>query len=99
MFLHVTKAKYIGGYGLHLSFNNGESGEVDLEDELYGEMFAPLRNLDVFKDFRVDEEIDTVVWRNGADFSPDFFYEKMQSQNVKVAEDSSNYGDSSQKHG
>ncbi|MCK4564624.1 MAG: DUF2442 domain-containing protein [Verrucomicrobia bacterium] len=91
MFLHVTKAEYIGGYALHLTFNNGVSGDIDLEDELYGEMFAPLRNIEKFKEFRVDEEIDTVVWGNGADFAPEFFYDKMKSQNLKVAEESPGY--------
>ncbi len=92
MFLHVTKAEYIGGYGLRLAFNNGESGDVDLEQELYGEMFAPLLDLEQFKNFRVDEEIETVVWGNGADFSPEFFYEKMKTQNLKVAEEPPEYG-------
>ena len=86
MFLHVIKAEYIGGYGMHLTFNNGESGDVDLEQELYGEMFAPLKDSEKFKDFRVDEEIDTVVWGNGADFAPEFFYEKMKSQRLRIAE-------------
>ena len=91
MFLHVTKAEYIGGYVLRLTFNNGESGDVDLEGELYGEMFAPLMDVAKFRDFRVDDEIDTVVWGNGADFAPEFFYEKMKSQNLKVAEESPEY--------
>ena len=91
MFLHVTKAEYVEGYVLHLTFNNGESGSVDLEGELYGEMFAPLLDVETFKDFRVDEEIDTVVWGNGADFAPTFFYEKMISQSRKVAKESPEY--------
>ncbi len=91
MFLHVTKAEYIDGYVLHLTFNNGESGDVDLEGELYGEMFAPLLDMETFKIFRVDDEIDTVVWGNGADFAPEFFYEKMKSQNLKVAEETPEY--------
>lgn len=91
MFLHVTEARYVGGYSLHLTFNNGESGIVDMENELYGEMFAPLLDIGTFRNFQVDKEIDTVVWGNGADFAPEFFYEKMKSQRAKVAEDSPDY--------
>jgi hypothetical protein len=91
MFIHVTEAEYIEGYVLHLTFNNGHSGNVDLQGELYGEMFAPLRDVGRFKDFQVDEEIDTVVWGNGADFAPAFLYEMMTSQNRKVAEESPEY--------
>lgn len=36
MILHTTEVKYLGGYRLWLAFNNGESGEVDLERELWG---------------------------------------------------------------
>ena len=91
MFLHVINAEYVGGYVLHLTFNNGESGKVDLEGEMYGEMFAPLLDIESFMAFRVDEEINTVVWENGADFAPEFFYEKMNSPNRKVAEGSPEY--------
>jgi hypothetical protein len=91
MFLHVTDAKYISGYTLFMSFSNGESGEVDLQDELYGEMFAPLVDREQFRNFRVDEEINTVIWSNGADFSPDFFYEKMKTKPRKVADAPSDY--------
>lgn len=91
MFLHVTEAEYVGGYSLRLTFNNGRSGEVDLQNELYGEMFAPLKDMDQFRDFCVDEEIETVVWANGADFAPEFLFEKLNSQHLKVAEDSPDY--------
>lgn len=91
MFIHVTNAEYVEGYVLNVAFNNGESGAVDLQGELYGEMFAPLLDLDKFKDFRVDDEIDTVVWGNGADFAPEFFYRKMKEQLLRVAEEAEEY--------
>jgi len=34
-----------------------------------------LKDLSFFKRFAVNYDIDTVVWPNGADFSPDFLYE------------------------
>jgi hypothetical protein len=43
-----------------------------------GEMFEPLKDLEVFKSFRVDPEIETIVWANGADLAPEFLYEKMK---------------------
>jgi hypothetical protein len=33
------------------------------------------RSLAYFRNFRVNEDLDTIVWENGADFSPDFLYE------------------------
>jgi hypothetical protein len=72
MFLHVTEAKYLRDYVIWLRFNDGAEGEVDLEAELEGEVFGPLRDLEQFKKFRVDPELDTVVWDNGADLAPEF---------------------------
>ncbi|MBI2425889.1 MAG: DUF2442 domain-containing protein [Candidatus Hydrogenedentes bacterium] len=72
MFLHVSEAKYLYGYTLWLRFNDGTEGEVDLEPELNGEVFGPLLDPVQFQTFRVDPEIRTVVWKNGADFAPEF---------------------------
>jgi hypothetical protein len=77
MILHVKEAKYLRDYVLWLRFNDGAEGEVDLKDELTGEVFEPLRNLDVFRDFAVDPDMQTVVWSNGADFAPEFLYEHL----------------------
>lgn len=78
MILHVKDARYLHDYVIWLRFNNGAEGEIDLKDELEGEMFEPLKNLEVFKNFRVDPEIETLVWTNGADFAPEFLYEKVK---------------------
>jgi hypothetical protein len=78
MILHVKEAKYLRDYKIWLRFNDGAEGEVDLSGELEGEMFEPLRDADVFKCFRVDPELQTVVWENGADLVPEFLYENMK---------------------
>ncbi len=72
MFLHVKDAFYLGEYRLQLVFNNDEKKEVDLEDELYGEVFEPLKKKDFFKDFFISA--NTIEWKNGADFAPEFLY-------------------------
>ncbi len=78
MFLHVREAKYLNNYVIWVRFNDGAIGEVDLRDELTGEMFEPLKELSRFKSFHVDPDIETIVWDNGADLAPDFLYEKMK---------------------
>lgn len=75
--LHVLEAKYEHDYIIHLKFNDGAEGFVDLADELYGKMFAPLKDTAKFKAFRVDPELDTVVWENGADLAPEFLYDRL----------------------
>jgi hypothetical protein len=77
MFLHVREACYEGDYRIRLRFNDGAEGVVDLRDCLEGEVFEPLRDLDAFRAFRVDPEIETVVWENGADMAPEYLYNRM----------------------
>ena len=78
MIPRVTDAKYIKDYTLYIRFSDGSDGEVDLEQELDGEIFKPLKDISYFKDFSVNQELHTVVWPNGADFAPEFLYEKLQ---------------------
>jgi len=70
--LHVVEAKYERDYIIHLKFNDGAEGFVDLANELHGEMFAPLRDMRRFTAFKVDPELNTIVWDNGADLAPEF---------------------------
>ena len=78
MFLHVKEAKHLHGYVIWLRFNDGAEGEIDLGNELDGEVFEPLKDEKMFRQFRVDPELDTVVWSNGADMAPEFLYENMK---------------------
>ena len=77
MILHVVDAKYERDYVIHLTFNDGAEGFVDLAKELYGEMFAPLKDQAKFRAFRVDPELNTIVWENGADLAPEFLYARL----------------------
>ena len=58
--------------------NDGAIGEVDLSNELYGKMFEPLKDIEAFKSFKVDPDLETILWDNGADLAPEFLYEKMK---------------------
>jgi hypothetical protein len=78
MILHVKEAKYLHDYVIWLRFNDGAEGEVNLKDELYGEVFEPLKDLEIFKSFKVDPILETIVWENGADLAPEFLYAKMK---------------------
>jgi hypothetical protein len=78
MILHVREALHVRDYVIRLRFNDGAEGEVDLSGELDGEIFEPLKAPAAFKRFRVDPELETIVWDNGADLAPEFLYEKMK---------------------
>lgn len=74
MILHITQASYLDGYRVEVVFNDGKKGIADLSDALTGKVFEPLKNIDVFSKFNVDEELETLVWENGADLAPEYIY-------------------------
>jgi hypothetical protein len=72
--IKVVAARHVNDYVIRLRFSDGTEGEVDLRDELYAEVFEPLKDLDVFKTFFVNPEWGTIAWPNGADLAPEFLY-------------------------
>jgi hypothetical protein len=77
MFSHLIEANYISDYKIRLKFSDGKSGIVDLVNELKGTIFEPLKEIKYFKSFELDKNADTIVWKNGADFAPEFLYEQI----------------------
>jgi hypothetical protein len=52
-------------------------GDLDLKDELYGEIFEPLKNPGFLRRVAVHPEFHTLYWPNGADVAPEFLYGKV----------------------
>jgi hypothetical protein len=77
MILHVTRAEHISDHRMHLWFNDGTNGEVDLANSMDGPIFEPLKKLEYFRQFRLEGH--TLAWENGADFAPEFLQELMHS--------------------
>lgn len=82
MFIHVEEARYLSDYRVWLRFNDGAAGEVDLSDELWGPVFEPLRDLEQFKKFTVQNH--TISWESGADLAPEFLRERVAEQSASV---------------
>ena len=57
-------------YTLRVRFDDGTDQVIDFQSVLAGELFGPLRDLAVFNQVRIDPEVHTLVWPNGADFDP-----------------------------
>src|SRR5438046_1148510 len=62
--------------GIWVAFDDGTEGEIDLAAELQGPIFEPLKDAEYFARFTVE---DTLVWPNGADFAPEFLYERVRA--------------------
>lgn len=76
----LESAKYVEGHTIHVKFADGTEADIDLKTEIWGEVFEPLKDPDVFRRFRLDKELNTVTWPSGADLAPEFLYEKAARQ-------------------
>jgi hypothetical protein len=66
----VTEAVYVSGLTLDITFSDGVRAEIDFSEWINRyPFFAPLKNLDYFRNFALDGW--TVVWPNGADIAPE----------------------------
>jgi len=74
---NLISAESAGAYRIHLHFDDDTDGVIDLEGELWGEVFEPLQDLALFREFQLDREMNTVVWPNGADLAPEFLYQSV----------------------
>ena len=70
----VTSVAPLDGFRLQLTFTDGLVREVDLSDDLWGQMAEPLQDPDYFRRVRVDTKLGTVVWPNGYDLDPDVLH-------------------------
>jgi hypothetical protein len=71
-FLHIEDAKYLDGHKVWLKFSDGKEGEVDLQNELQGRVFEPLKKINYFREFSLEGH--TLTWPNGADFAPEYLH-------------------------
>lgn len=85
MIVHTTEVTPLPGYRLRLSFNTGETGEVDLSGELEGEVFEPLRDPALFATAHQHPIMRTVAWANGADLAPEFLLELLRGKSQQAA--------------
>ena len=85
MILHTTEVTPLPGYRLSVRFNNGESGIIDLSEELTGEIFAPLRAPELFASAYQHPVMRTVAWANGADLAPEFLLDLLHGRQQQAA--------------
>ena len=80
----VTQVKPWSGYRIEVAFEDGLVGTVDLSSELYGPMFEPLRDPELFNQVRIDE-FGVICWPNGADLAPEFVYGEIRRQSTQLS--------------
>ena len=85
MLKDVIEAKALGEYRLHVRFEDGVQGEVDVRRLVpFDGVFALLRDPVEFARVKVESELGAVVWPNGADLDPDVLYAEVTGLLIEV---------------
>ena len=88
MLKDIVAAQALGDYRLHLRFEDGVERMVDLGPHLsFHGVFEPLHDPAFFALVRVDPELGTVAWPNGADLDPDVLYARITGAPILLEQD------------
>ena len=78
MLVDVTRVEVLEPYRLRLGFDDGTEGEVDIAALVpFHGVFAGLKDPLAFAQVRVDPELGTIVWPNGADLDPSVLHARV----------------------
>ena len=93
--LAVIAAEYVGEYTLRLTFNNGESRDVDFTPLMQKGICKKLQDMKYFRSFKLDPF--TVDWNDEIGFAPEYLYENSipcfdEDPGMQAAEDQAPYG-------
>jgi len=81
----VVEVRPLGGHRLYLKFDDGVHGEVDVAQFVrFDGVFEELRDPARFAEVRVDPDLGTICWPNGADLAPDVLYAKITGRSLPV---------------
>lgn len=83
--IDVIEVKVLNDYKLHLTFDDGVSGDVDISKLVsFKGVFERLKDRKFFSEVRVNRDIGTICWENGADLSPTLLHESIQKNHTIV---------------
>ena len=75
----VTRVDALKPCRLYVEFTDGVSGEVDLAPRLFGPVFEPLKDPEMFASVGIDD-FGAICWPNGADLAPDALHSELSDR-------------------
>jgi hypothetical protein len=85
MLKDIVEVRALGAYRVHLCFEDGVEGELDLGKMIrFKGVFAKLADEREFAKVRVDPELGTIVWPSGADLDPDVLYAAVTGKPIRA---------------
>ncbi|MFG3818009.1 DUF2442 domain-containing protein [Limnothrix redekei] len=87
MLKDIISVKPIQDYQLFLTFEDNQQGIVDLIEIIeFTGIFEALKNHEYFLTVRVDPDLGTICWDNGADIDPVILYSKLSQPDRTLAD-------------
>lgn len=71
----VVAFEKVAPFTLRVRFDDNTSQVIDFQPVLKGELYGPLHDASLFDQVRIDPEVHTLVWPNGADFDPSILHD------------------------
>ena len=85
MLKDIVKVKPMKNFHLHLEFEDGAKGEVDIRKLVkFNGVFKPLKDESFFAKVQVNPEWGTIFWPNGADLDPDVLYSMVTGEEIEI---------------
>ncbi len=83
MLIDIVEVESLTDYKLRLRFGDGTEGTVDIAALTdFRRVFSSLRDKARFREVRVDPELGTICWPNGADVDPDVLYSVVSGEPI-----------------
>lgn len=77
--LVIDEIKYLSDYTLYIKFSDNISGKINISKVIPFEgIFEKLKEKDYFSSVKLNKELGSISWDNGADIATDFLYEKIE---------------------
>lgn len=87
MLKDIVDVRPLDGYCVSLLFEDGASGEVNVATLVaFTGVFAPLQDRRYFRQVRVNPDLGTICWPNGADLDPDVLYSAVTGEPLPLLE-------------
>ena len=87
MLKDITEVQPLENFHLHLRFENGVEGVVDIAGLIqFTGVFAPLKDPAYFVQVRVNPDLGTICWPNDTDIDPDVLYAHITGEPIQLTE-------------
>ena len=80
----VVSFDIVAPYTLRVVFDDDTSQVIDFSPILEGTLYGPLQDVSLFNQVRIDPEVHTLVWPNGADFDPATLHDWPDCEHMKT---------------